>query len=107
MRQFTIKRGDTSPALLFELLPKDVVLSGATVRFNMRIRDTNTVVVNRASGAVEVGVGTPTVRYNWTQADTAKAGEYDAEFEVTYLDGKIETFPNDGFIPILINEDIG
>jgi hypothetical protein len=33
MLKFTIKRGDTSPALRFALLPDSVSLAGAVVRF--------------------------------------------------------------------------
>ena len=36
MLKFVIKRGDTSPALRFALLPDSVSLAGATVRFQMR-----------------------------------------------------------------------
>ena len=31
---------------------------------------------------------------------------FEAEFRVTFADGSIETFPNAGFIPVRINEDV-
>lgn len=40
-------------------------------------------------------------------ADTDTAGRFEAEFEVTYADGAVETFPNDGFIVVQIGPDIG
>jgi len=46
------------------------------------------------------------VRYNWTAADTDTVGSYQAEFEVTYADASIETFPNDGYIRVEIIDDI-
>jgi len=46
------------------------------------------------------------VRYNWIAADTDTIGSYQAEFEVTYADASIETFPNDGYIRVEIIDDI-
>jgi len=46
------------------------------------------------------------VRYNWQAADTATVGSYQVEFEVTYADATVETFPNDGYIRVEIIADI-
>ena len=104
MDTFYIKRGDTSPAIRYALEPATVVLTGATVRFQMRAR--NGAVLMDAAALVVTATGTPTVEYSWQAGDTATAGLYEAEFRVTYADGKIETFPNDGFIPVRVNEDV-
>jgi len=48
-----------------------------------------------------------TAYYAWNAEDTANAGSFKAEFEVTYTDGSIETFPNDGYITIEIDPDLG
>jgi hypothetical protein len=104
---FFIKRGDTSPALQFALLPATVNLTGATVRFQMRARrPRGGVAVIDAAAAVVTATGTPTVEYKWQPSNTINAGSYEAEFRVTYPNGEIGTFPNDGFIPIQITEDI-
>ncbi len=100
-----IKRGDTSPSLLYALEPASVVLTGATVRFNMRDA-AGAVIVNRAAATIVTATGTPTVRYDWVGADTDTAGFFDAEFEVTYAGGAVETFPNNGFIRVNIDGDI-
>ena len=50
---------------------------------------------------------TPTVKYEWQPGDTDTEGFYDAEFEVTYSDGTVETFPNRGFITVIISPDLG
>ena len=39
--------------------------------------------------------------------ETDTAGVYRAEFEVMYNDGRLETFPNDGYISIQILSDLG
>lgn len=47
------------------------------------------------------------VRYTWQPADTDTAGLFDAECQVLYSDGGIETFPEDGYISIDIKADLG
>lgn len=107
MRQtFFLKRGDTSPSLRFALIPEDTVLTGATVRFNMRSTNPVAVVVNRAAAVVETPTGTPTVRYDWQAADTDTEGTFEAEFEVTYAGGAVETFPNADYITVRVVADI-
>ena len=49
MLKFVIKRGDTSPALRFELLPDNVSLAGAAVRFQMRPRGGVTIIDREAA----------------------------------------------------------
>lgn len=104
MLKFTIKRGDTSPALRFLLLPEDVALTGAKVRFQMRPRGGATVI-DRAAEVV-----TPfqpaIVAHAWAPGDTDNTGRFEAEFRVTYLDGSTETFPNLGFIEVFVTEDV-
>lgn len=102
---FFIKMGDTSPSLLFDLLPSTVDLTGATVRFSMRTR-AGTVVVSRASAAIVTATGTPRVRYDWQPGNTATPGLHEAEFEVTYAGGAVETFPNFGFIAVQVSGDV-
>lgn len=107
MDVFVIKQNDTSPALRFALLPKTVVLTGATVVFNMAKRAGDTPKVNRSPAVVEVEDTTPTVRYDWDAADTDENGTFLAEFEVTYADGTVETFPNDSYITVKIARHLG
>lgn len=103
MATFIIKRGDTSPALRFALLPESVVLTDATVRFQMQRAGGGTVV---DAAAAIVSTEPPVVEYAWSAGDTAEAGRFEAEFRVEYADGTIETFPNAGFIPVLIGKDV-
>jgi hypothetical protein len=107
METFYIKRGDTTPAIRYALDPASVVLTGATVLFQMRPRRPKGAAAVIDSAAVVVtATGTPTVEYAWQPGDTDNAGLFDAEFRVTYADGKVETFPNDGFIEVKVSGDI-
>lgn len=104
---FFIKKGDTSPALLADLLPAGTDITGATaVVFSMRPRGSTTPTVNRAAATIVTPTNPARLRYNWTSLNTAAAGNFEGEFEVTRADGSIETFPNDGHIPISITGDI-
>jgi hypothetical protein len=104
---FYVKQNDTSPSILATL--KDaagaaVSLAGASVRLHMRKIGFAQVTVDQAATIVTAASGE--VRYDWVAADTAAVGSYEAEIEVTYADGSIETFPNDGFIRVEITDDI-
>jgi hypothetical protein len=104
LNDFTIKRGDSSPAIRYALEPDTVDLTGATVRFQMRVR--NGAQVLDAAAAIVTAAGMPTVQYGWQTGDTATAGLYEAEFRVLYSNGAVETFPNQGFILVRIAEDV-
>ena len=100
---FAIKRGDTSPTLRY-LLPVDVSLAGAQVLFQMRKHQGETVI--DATALIETVFAPAVMGYAWTPSDTDVAGRYQAEFEITYSDGSVETFPNRGFITVIIPEDV-
>lgn len=103
---FTIKQGDTSPSLVANLVTpsrQPVFLEGATVLFHMRGQRSSGVLT---APAVVVDEDGGQVRYDWAEGDTAAAGDFEAEFEVTYGDGTVETFPNEGYIIVTIPEQI-
>lgn len=79
-------RGDTSPALRYDLIPATVDLTGASVTFSMR------GVLDRARAEV-ISASPPVVQYNWQRGDTDRPGVYRADFTVTFPSGVIETFP--------------
>lgn len=101
MERFTIKRGDTSPSIVFDLISDGaaVDLTNAAVKFIMAGKVS-------AVAAIEDPVA-GTVRYDWQAADTAVPGVFNAEFEVTYPGGKVETFPNAEYIQVEILADLG
>ena len=81
-----------------------VDLTGATCQFHMRPLGSTTITVDASAQIVTEATGI--VQYNWIAADTDTVGSYQAEFEVTYSDGTIETFPNNGYIRVEITDDI-
>lgn len=112
MADFFIKQNDTSPviqSILKDSAGDPANLTDATVEFHMTDSD-GTIKIN-TSDNVSI-VGDPlngTVKYEWQAngtKDTDVAGEFKAEWEVTYSDGSIETFPNDGSIIILITKEL-
>tara|TARA_R100001510_G_scaffold57539_2_gene66039 strand:- start:999 stop:1322 length:324 start_codon:yes stop_codon:yes gene_type:complete len=104
---FTLKQNDTSPQIAAILQDGDgtaIDLTAATVKFHMKKVGAATATTDAAATVIDANAGS--VKYVWTSNDTAIAGSYLAEFEVTYTDGGIETFPNDESIAILITEDL-
>lgn len=93
---FSIKQNDTSPSLQATL--KDASLTainlvGATVRFHMKSVD-GTLKIDQPMTVVTPLEGI--VQYDWQAGDTDTVGTYYVEFEVTYSDNSVETFPNNG-----------
>lgn len=114
MADVWVKESDTSPivrAVLRDGADQPVDLAGIQgVRFIMkRLRDT-TLIVDADAVVDQVGDGSDGtkgyVRYAWEIGDTDEAGGFLGEFEVTYADGDVETFPNDGYLTIAILEDL-
>lgn len=102
---FVIKRNDTSPRLLYKLDPP-VKLQGASVVFNMTPTTAKgATAIDRAVATVE-SADDGIVAYTFTAAQTAIAGLYAGEFEVTFADSSIETYPNNGFLRVKIPRDL-
>jgi hypothetical protein len=102
---FDITQNDTSPSIGWAL-PSGVNVVAATVVFSMRPRRSETPVINRAAARI-VTTTPPVVAYDWQDGDTAETGFFLAEFELTYADGAVETFPRGSGIPVTITQEIG
>lgn len=103
-----IKRGDTGPKFRATLNDADgdpIDLTGAAALFMMR--DVNSRAIKVAAGAMTIlDAALGRVEYAWVTADTDTAGIYEAEVQVTFSDGLIETFPNDGHHRVEVVEDV-
>lgn len=104
---FQIRTGDRLPEFHATLTGEDegpVDLTGATVRFHVRARGIDDPKVDAAAAIISPEEGT--VRYSWTAEDTDTPGRYWAEFEVTFVDGRRQTFPNPGYLAVLVTEQL-
>jgi len=100
---FYIKVGDTGLDLNAIVRdsngdPKDI--AGATVRFHMRPIEGGDATVAAAATNDQAGSGTGAVKYSWAPTDVDTAGWFVGEFQITYVGGDVESFPNDraGFL---------
>jgi hypothetical protein len=109
---FYIKRRDAREPLRCQLkdgLGAHPNLTGAVIRFHMRRQGGSLVkvdalaeVVDAVNGIVQYPVGGSA----WPSADVDTAGIYEAEWQVSYSGNQPQTFPSDGYIIILITDDI-
>jgi hypothetical protein len=100
-----LKRNDTKDTISYTLTNLDgsvVNLTGATVRFVMG--KNKTLITNAAATIVNATTGQ--VSYTLTDADTLVAGNFNAEFEVTFSTGKVKTYPSDGYILVKIQANM-
>lgn len=106
---FTIKTGDTAPALVGTL--KDAtgavvnISTASAVRFIMKLKGSDTALIDRAATVTNASGGV--VKYQWQTGDTDVIGTYNGEFEVAWGDGTFETFPNEKYLVIKIITDLG
>lgn len=103
--KFFIKRNDTRramKALLKDRKGNAVDLTGATVRFIML--KGSQVIINREPLVMNPVGGEVWVVF--APRETGTAGKMEAEFKVTYPDGKTETFPEKGYIQVIIDPDL-
>lgn len=108
---FTIKRGSRRPALA-------VTLSDAAGAINLSAASGVRLVMRRvgeSTPALDVAM-TPDpnqttnpgkVSYAWSDGNTDAAGDYDAEFVITWNDGAEQRVPNRGAFTIAIVSDLG
>ncbi len=103
---FYIKQNDSSPIIRAKLRGAGnalLNLSAATVNFRMQKSSGENVI----QGAAEIfDPSEGAVQYIWQSGDTSVAGVYLAEFEVTYADGKVESFPNVGYMQVNIKPEL-
>jgi hypothetical protein len=96
MNRFYLKQGDTARSLSCVLEDNTGAaqdLTGATVTFSMREKETQAVKVD-ALAATVVTAGTGLVRYDWAADDVDTPGTYEGEFRVTLSSGKQISFPS-------------
>ncbi len=109
---FNIKQLDTAPAFVVALKDNFGETTEAAVNlttagsalFNMR-NTGGSVYISRGSATI-TSAATGVVTYSWGTADTRTAGNYEAEIEIVWANGTVETFPNDSYWDITVVDDI-
>lgn len=97
---FTLRQNDTAPPIRATLGVDNepVDIQGATVKFHM-INLSGLVVLDQPATSDQVGDGSDGtlgwVSYAWQTGDTSIPGRYRGEWEVTFPDGTIRSFPVD------------
>ena len=103
---FRIKQNDTSPSLEATLSDANLVpvdITSATVMLHMKAVGGSVVLDEQMTITSDLG---GVVQYDWQAGDTATVGTYYVEFEVTYADASVETFPNTGSLPLIITREL-
>jgi hypothetical protein len=107
---FTIRQGDRLP--VFEVVLRDrngpVDLTSATVKLHMVDALHRNVVLDVAAlpAVDQSGPDRGRVFYEWAAGDTLASRELDAEFEITFLSGKVQTFPNEGYVRVRVTPQL-
>jgi hypothetical protein len=105
---FYIKQNDTAPsieAVLTDSTGRARSMANASqVRFNMST-ESGTNVISGGIGSI-VNANRGIVAYEWVEGDTENTGIHNAEFQITYVNGQIETFPNNGYIKVIVKEEL-
>lgn len=105
---FYIKQNDTAPSI--EAALKDSngrvksMANASTVVFHMSDENGNILVENGLGTIVNAAKGV--VAYEWQAGDTSNTGIHSAEFQIEYTNGQIETFPNTGYIKVIIKDEL-
>lgn len=105
---YFLKKGDLEPAFTRTLESVDgeaVDLTGATVVFLMTKRGESSPTIE-AEAEIEDPETAGEVTYVWAEGDTDAPGDYDAEFQVTFADGRPQTFPNADYLHVRIMRDL-
>jgi len=87
-------QGDTAPDLGAVLhiqgdSTTPIDLTGASVRFQMRKNDDRAFTIDAAATVLDEGAGE--VEYQWAANDLSVAGDYYVQWEVTFVDLRVQT----------------
>ncbi len=108
---FTIKRHDTLPELVVEVvnvaLGEVYDFTDVTAAKFLMYSDTDPPVQKVDAVAVVVTPGTDgKLMHSFSASDTDTAGDYIAEFTATFIDGSKITAPHDGYIRVRVVADL-
>ena len=101
-----VKQNDTKPDIQVTVNDDQgtaIDVSNATIKFFMNdLTGTNKV---DGTGAI-VTAASGIIKYVWVTSDLDTVGVYNAEFQITFIDGSILTAPSSGYITIVVGDDL-
>ena len=103
-----MKRNDTAPKLIATLKdaegqPRNI--DGATVNVHVDRSSASATSIDRAVDAI-LDAPNGKVQVNFTAQETSVEGSFPMEFEVTFVDGEIETWPTSKNATLKITADL-
>ncbi|MBT4995828.1 MAG: hypothetical protein HOM88_05090 [Hellea sp.] len=105
---FYIKQNDTAPsieAVLTDATGRARSMTNASaIKFHMTSEGGTSIVTDGLGAVVNASKGI--VKYDWQPGDTANTGIHSAEFQIDYTNGTSETFPNTGYIKIIVRSEL-
>jgi hypothetical protein len=112
---FTMKQHDTRPLRSLYLTETDPADASLTRAVDLTNASSAKLLAKLASPATSwssvLAFSSPrtsgVVVYTPVAGDTAVIGQFQAEVEITWSDGGVETYPNDGYITLNIVADLG
>jgi len=79
-------------------------LTGANATFVMKEHGSTTTKVNSSATIVDAVNGK--IEYRWNSGDTDEAGVFRGVFKVTLSNGKVASFPVNGYFEIVILDQL-
>lgn len=107
MSDFYIGQGDTASPLFGVLRDENeqpVNLTGAAVVLNLKPLRGGPPIVNNLPAVIDDGPGGE-IHRDWIAGETSIPGDYLGQWIVTFVGGKVQTFPNAGFLLVTITAD--
>lgn len=108
MTDFTIKSGDTAPALTATLYDgtTPLNLTGASVTLRMRAVGFALPVLDDVPAVIVAPPEDGKVSYSWQTGDTDEPGDFEVEWTVTFAGGAVQTFPTAGYTEVQIEPSL-
>ena len=102
---FYLNQGDTSPSI--QGTCKDsagvvVDVTGAGIKFSMTNLAKRTVKVQLATATIVDGTN-GIIKYNQSAGDVDEPGDYLCKWQVTFVGGLIQTYPNNNANPFVLH----
>lgn len=98
-----LKVGNRLPALTANLFAPDGTPASLPGTITFRMREVFSRAEKVSAGPVTLqDPATSSVRYDWASGDTDTAGVYEAWFDHTDASGRVESFPTQGAMKVMI-----